>query len=290
MVAEEEGQFEFSPGLSPDEESHRTIFDTAAGLILESARVIDTNRASGTMPLAGGAAEFSAELPTTPGARVLSRVSAFCPGPGVMAQLQSAIADPYALGDLRLFTPDELSRWTRAEIGRERFHVHLVADLGAGVSSIVSLAGAPTERWILGSLGPEAKVAGLAFFLRHERVIDVLLLDIARPRAMLGSLEREPSLTIIAPSGGDFLTIGPTTRVELEGLLAALPPAALLAVGNSGADDGLRSLPGMQLEGARRRLTPGALGEADCDLRAILAEGLVLSGPVTHGTPAGSGP
>jgi CheY-like chemotaxis protein len=279
MVAEEEGQFEFSPGLSLEEESHRTIFDTAAGLILESARVIDTNRASGTMPEASGTVEFAPDLPTTPGEKILSALPAFCPGPGIVAQLQSAIADPYALGDLRLFTADELARWTRAEIGRERFHVHLIADLAAGVSSILSLAGAPTERWILGSLGPEPKVAGLAFFLRHERVIDVLLLDIARPRSVLGALEREPSLTIIAPPGGDFLTIGPTTRVELEGLLSALPPPALLAVGNAGAEDGVRSLPGLQPEGARRRVIPGALGEADCDLRAILAEGILLSGP-----------
>jgi CheY-like chemotaxis protein len=293
MVAEEEGQFEFSPGLSPDEEGHRTIFDSAAALILESARVIDTNRASGTMPQAGAVTEFSADearTPTAPDARALAPVQAFRPGPGVVAQLQSAIADPYSLGDLRLFTHDELARWTRAELGRERFHVHLIGDIAAGVSSILSLAGAPTERWILGSLSPQAKVAGLAFFLRHERLIDLVLIDIAQPRATLAALERAPSLTIIAPPGGDFLTVGPTTRVELEGLLTALPPPALLAVGNSGTDDGLRSLPTLQAIGVRRRVMKGALGEADCDLRTILATGLSVAASEAQSTVRGSRP
>jgi DNA-binding response OmpR family regulator len=288
MVAEEDGQFEFSPGLSDDDDIRRTIFASAAALIMESARVIDTNRASGTMPQAGAEEDSSPDdwrTPTTPDNRVQSRVQPFCPGQGVMAQLESAIADPYALGDLRLFTPDELAKWTRADIGRERFHVHLIADLAAGVSSILSLAGAPTERWILGSLTPEAKVAGLAFFLRHERLIDVLLIDIAQPRSMMGALERIPSLTIIAPPGGDFLTVGPTTRVELEGLLNALPPPALLAVGNSN-EDGLQSFPSPHATEGVRRITPGALGEADCDLRTILVAGLRLATPGAS-APAG---
>jgi CheY-like chemotaxis protein len=279
MVAEEEGQFEFSPGLSPAEENRRTIFDSAAGLILESARVIDTNRASGTMPAAGSDSGFTddSRVPTAPDARVLSRVQAFCPGNGVVAQLESALGDPYALGDLRVFSPDELARWTRADVGRERFHVHLVADLAGGASSILSMAGAPTERWILGSLSGEPKVAGLAFFLRHERVVDILLIDITQPRAMMGALERHPSLTILAPPGGDFLTVGPTTRVELDGLLSALPAPTLLAVGNSGVEDGLRSLPSLQGNAVKRKVSAGAIGQAECDLRALLVEGLRLS-------------
>jgi CheY-like chemotaxis protein len=276
MMAEEDGQFEFSPGPCPIDESHRTIFDPVANLILEGARVIDTARASGTMP-ALDAGEFGvdqAAVATTPDLRILSRLAAVAPSPAVAGQLASGVKEPYALGDLRLFTKDQLIAWTRAELGRDRFHVHLVADLAAGVSSILSLAGAPTERWVLDSLTAEPKAAGLALFLRNERLVDLILVDIDDPRPWKVALERDPSLLIIAPRDGDFLTVGAATRVELEGFLSQLRPAAILGIGNRSLEPGLRGLVSLKETPADLRVVPGALGQPDCDLRAILVEGL----------------
>jgi hypothetical protein len=154
-----------------------------------------------------------------------------------------------------------------------------VADLAAGVSSLLSLAGAPTERSVLDSLKPEPKVAGLSFFLRHERVIDLLLVNIDDPRAVQASLERVPSLTILAPRGGDFLTLGVATRVQLEEFFSQFLPPALLGVGNRSLEPGLRAL--VKERPAAVRLVPGALGEGDCDLRALLIDGLRLCAGTT---------
>jgi hypothetical protein len=247
-----------------------------ASLILEGARLVDTARASGTHPALLEPGEFADEsgVPTRPDLHVLSRIPATAPTPAVAAQLQAGITEGYALGDLRLFTHDQLTGWTTADLGRDRFHVHLVADLAAGVSSLLSLAGAPTERSVLDSLKPEAKVAGLAFFLRHERVIDLLLVDIDDPRAVQASLERVPSLTILAPRGGDFLSLGVATRVQLEEFFSQFLPPALLGVGNRSLEPGLRAL--VKERPAAVRLVPGALGGGDCDLRALLIDGLRL--------------
>src|SRR6185436_1994681 len=123
-------------------------------------------------------------------------------------------------GDLQIFTRDELAAWTEQAPARDRFHVLLVADLSKGVSTMLSVAAAPSERWVLGSLSAEVKAMGLSFFLRRERLIDVMLLDAQEPALFLPCLRRSPSLVIVAPPDGDGLSLGTKARFQLSEIIA----------------------------------------------------------------------
>jgi hypothetical protein len=273
LMAREEGHFEFTPGPCPIDEKRRTIRESVQELMIESARVIDTEKATGShfaVQINSDTRDVPAVLEVGPH----GRAAAFVPEAGVATQLESAILDSYTLGDLMIFSPDELARWTERLAARERFHVVLVADLAQGVSALLTLAGAPTERWVLRSLSPEPKAVGLAFFLRRERLMDLVLLDIGDPSLFRESLRRTPSLFIVAPPDGDALALGIKARVELARLFTELAPRAVLGLGNPALEGALQGLG----EGVNvpLRCHPGALGEAPADLRFLLAEGLRL--------------
>ena len=77
--------------------------------------------------------------------------------------------------------------------------------------------------------------------------------------------------------------MGAATRVELEGLLSQLPPPALLGVGNRALEPALRSMVHLEDVPVALRVVPGALGQPDCELRALLVEGLRLCAGATAG-------
>ena len=286
LMAEEDAQFEFTQQPCSIGERERTIRASATALILESARLIDTQgHAAATLPR---------RRPTEPGASLAdgtndgSEPSAPVMEPalplaaGVAAQLELSVGDSFTLGDLRLYTQADLGRWTRVPGGRQRLHVHLIADLTVGVSSMLSLAGTPGERLVLGSLSDEPKALGLNFFLRRERLLDIVLLDIKRPKVFQASLQRVPSLVILAPPDGDFLAIGTKARVELDQLIEQLGPPAMLAVGNPALESTLRALPwvaGASPGPSGRTLlrgVHGALGKGLGDLRSLIVDGIRL--------------
>jgi two-component system chemotaxis response regulator CheY len=273
LMAREEGHFEFTPGRCPIEEPARTIHESVSSLMMESARIIDTDRATNKNLIAFGA--DTREVPVSVTQPAQERASAFLPDPGVAAQLEHAILDTFSLADLMIFSQDELARWTERVAARERFHVVLVCDLAQGVSAMLTLAGAPTERWVLRSLSPDAKAVGLAFFLRHERLVDVVLIDIRDPGVFRSGLRRHPSLFIVAPPDGDALALGIKARVDLSLLVADLAPRAVLGLGNPALEGALRAL-GLD-DDVPLRCLPGALGEPPADLRPLLAEGIRLS-------------
>ncbi len=283
LMAEEDAQFEFTQEPCPVAMADRTIQASATSLILESARVLDESQDGASTPQPVATRRPVTSPPPRddagePSAPVLA--PAITLGAGVGSQFEMGVSDPFVLGDLRLYSATDLAKWTRAPGGRQRLHVHLIADLAAGVSSLLSLAGAPGERLVLGSLGGEVKALGLNFFLRHERLLDLVLLDIKKPRAFQASLLRQPSLVLLAPPGGDFLAIGTKARVELEQLLERLAPPAMLAVGNPALEPMLRSLPtiGSELPGltgrTRLRTVNGALNHGQGDLRALLVDSI----------------
>jgi two-component system chemotaxis response regulator CheY len=266
MVDEPAGSFEFAPGDCEIPTDQWTIHASATSLILDAARLIDHERAEGrslarpveTIVLPATVAELEPPLAAAA---------------GLANQLASEIEDPFALGEMCAWTPADLVRWTRRAIGGERLHVHLIADQAAGVSAILPLCGSPTERWVLNNLQDGRKAFGVTFFLRRERTVDVVLLDIAQPDAFEASLKRTPSLVILAPPSGDMMGLGLRTRIALDNLLRRFHPQVLLAVGNPSLqqESALRDL--ASLAGAQE-FAVGVLGDSADDLRGLLTRGI----------------
>jgi CheY-like chemotaxis protein len=274
LMALGEGQFEFTSGPCPIGREQRTITESA------HARMAGTRHATAEYfvfrpeddpPSEAVAAPQPAVRITTP-----ALIPALIPDAGSAAQIEHAIKDGFALGDLMSFTDEDLARWTAATPARERFHVLLIADLPQGISAMLTLAGSPTEDWILRSLSPRTKAVGLSFFLRRERLFDVVLIDISEPGLLRESLRRVPSVVIVAPPAGDAQAVGVKARVEMADLIARLSPPAVLVLGDPILKKALRSPGAGAGHEAAIRCLPTALGEPGTDLRAVLGEGIRL--------------
>ena len=266
LVGEVSGSFEFAPGDCEIPADQWTIHESATSLILDGARLVDHQRAFGHEP---ARKVETCVLPVM----VADHEPPLAPTRALGNQLASEIEEPFALGEMCSWTPADLARWTRRAIGGERLHVHLIADVAAGVSAILPLCGSPSERWVLSNLQDGRKAFGVTFFLRRERTIDVVLLDIAQPDAFEASLKRTPSLVILAPPSGDVMGLGLRARIALENLLRKFQPQVLLAVGN----------PSLQQETALRDVAchadvadfaTGVLGDSADELRVLLARGI----------------
>jgi CheY-like chemotaxis protein len=266
MIDESSGSFEFAPGECEIPADQWTIHESATSLILEGARLIDHERAAGR---AVAQPVETMMLPVT----VAELEPPLAPTAGLGHQLASEIEDPFALGEMYSWTPADLARWTRRAIGGERLHVHLIADLAAGVSAILPLCASPSERWVLSNLQDGRKAFGVTFFLRRERTVDVVLLDIAQPDAFEAQLKRAPSLVIVAPPSGDVMGLGLRARIALESLLRRFRPQVLLVVGNPSIqqESALRDLAG---HADAQEFAAGVLGESSDELRGLLARGI----------------
>lgn len=271
LMEEGSGQFEFSAVERVAEPS--TIDGSAAELILEGARRIDVRRRD--HPEVAPDSVPSCPPPTA-GAGAQRRIAGTSITPAMAAQFEVGLRDHFSLGELSLWTGEELAAWTLSPGGRDRFHVHLIADVAEGVASLLPLAAPPGEREVLAGLAQERKVLGLDFFMRSERLVDVVLIDIRDPCASEGSLLRSPSLAIVAPPGGDFQCLGIAARIGLDSLLERLRPAAVMGLGAEALDGGLRELASLRGPEARLRCAVGALGDGRSDLRSLLVDGLRL--------------
>ena len=197
------------------------------------------------------------------------------PSKSSAAHFEQGIADPFVLGELMSWSAEQLFDYTRDETDRgERFHVHLVADVEAGIGALLPLAGPPSERWVLGSLSPNRKIFGLSFYLRYGRKLDIVLVDIEHASDIQHALGRNPSLTILAPADGDFLSMGTRARVEIENLLAYTAPQTFMSLGNETLGSNLE-----EFEAIRSRTFPttsfaGTLGSGNTDFRSVLVQGI----------------
>jgi CheY-like chemotaxis protein len=271
IMGEGSGQFEFTtmplPAGSP-----RTIGDSVAALLMESARLIDHKQAGNAQSGPPSSALRSPGQVRSAATVAIAEkpIEALVPNAALATQFETAISDGFALGELKLWSGEELARWTRGEIGRDRCHVHLVSELHRGVSALLAIAGQISERWVMSALSREEKALGLAFFLRQERVMDLVLIDIQNPGTWTSCLKRCPALSIVAPPDANVLGIGPKALVELEALLRGVPPAALLWVAHDTIDahlsPGVLTAPALSVH--------GELGDGELDLRALLVEGL----------------
>jgi DNA-binding response OmpR family regulator len=271
VAAEAAGQFEFTN--DPPAADERTI-DLPTHELVEAAR----RRALAGVPLVPA-------LPAAGSITPIARRPAERPGLAVASQFERGVVDPYALGELHYLPGRDVADWTRRDAVRERFHALLVTDADVGVAAMMAVAGAPGETTLLAGLGATRKLLALAFHLRGDRLLDVLLVDVRRPDQFTDSLERVPSLVILAPRDGGGATIGTRARAELDRLLGELEPTLLLGVGDRALQDCVLELGAVHSGRVPARIIPGELGDASADLRRVLAEGIRAWGLCKPRTP-----
>jgi DNA-binding response OmpR family regulator len=275
LMEETGGHFEFIT-QSADACAYHTIEESVTALIMEGARLLDDHRAGKSLNVPSAPpsvrAAQSARVPSLPVPS--APLAPLAPTRALAQQFDLGISDAFSLAELQLWNQEELTRWSRAPGGRDRLHVHLIADLSAGVSALLGIAAQPTERWVLSGLAAEPKALGLAFFLRSGRLLDLVLIDVRNAGRWKDALQRRAALAIVAPPNGDFLAIGPKSLVELERLFQRLPPAVVLGAGNATLEARLGPLLPRDAEPAPRVLSSSLSGGAQADLRALLLEGI----------------
>lgn len=276
LMVEGSGQFEFSSELGLRVWEQRSVTASTSELIREGIRRIDTQNKQ----IREGMAALPPNEPALEVSGTAPKGAGLVQGPKPTRQLgvqfELGIRDSFTLGELRLWTRSEVADWTSSGPERERLHVLLFADINEGVSQLLPLASPLTEQEVLSGLSAEEKLVGLSFFLRNERIVDVLLIDLRRPTAHEGWLLRRPSIAIVAPPGGDFQMSGTKAQVQLESLLERLAPAAVLGVGGTALEAGLAKLPYIRRPKVGFRCLPGGLQDGESELRGILVEGVRL--------------
>jgi len=264
LMAETSGRFEFRPsGAKPDQ---HTIDCSVSALVLESARVLDEVRAG--KPIAETTAP---KLVAPPRAALVAAPPAT---PDDARALLHGITDGWSPGHLQLLARSQLREWSRAATGALRFHVHLVTTAAIGVPALMSIAAPPTDDALVAALGGEPRALTVTMRLRLGRVLDVLLLDLHQLEPWVRALDRAPSLTVIAPPGGDALAFGAQVLVGLDQLFARLPPAGIVTAGGAS----LAALVG-DLDRVRAAQVPvhavdAALGDDAGSLRRVLDRGI----------------
>jgi DNA-binding response OmpR family regulator len=281
VMSDAVGTFEFTPGEADETEWESgdggfSMEETVTGLLMEAARLTDeagaapagqTRKRFGTIPPPGGVPMALGDIRVLPG---------LAPNAALAIHFEQGVADPYTLGNLEYFTHEELKRWTSAEEPIERFHALLIADLSLGISAFLTMSSPPNERWVTQSLSREPRVLGLTFPLRQDRLVDVSLFDIKNPTGFERSFKRVPCLAIVAPLNGDLLSAGVRGAAELESLLVALAPTAILGFGGASLERALKRVPPVENGVSAFRCIPGALGTERTDLRALLIDGIRL--------------
>lgn len=257
IFEEPRGRFEFTPQHPGEVVGARTMEGSVNGAIMDAARVQDETARRGT-----------AERPTPP--PLPARPPSTLPDPQSATHFIQGIADGFSLGELFLWLESELAAWLKRDAQSERLHVHLVAEPAIGLAGMLAMAAPPGVRPMVTSLRPGHKTAGLVYFLKHERLLDLVLVDLEGPASQIHALTRRPALTIIAPPHGDFLSIGPRSAVGIQALLRIRPADLLVGVGSPGSAEALARLgPGIPSV-----LVPGALDDGRTELREVLCRAL----------------
>ena len=273
LLEEPSGQFEFSPHPCPIAPQGRTIRDSVTALLMEGARLFDSENAeldSGTAraKLSARTPE-SAPSPARGGAR-----PALWPTPELGGAFGLDIVDAGHRAEFLSWPRPALEAWTRSDLGSARMHIHLFAEQAAGISALLGLSAPGSDGTLLRGLESGSEAFGICFDYGDGRFLDLVLIDIRNPIAVGAWLARVPCISVLAPPLGDLRAIGARARVELETVLGLLPPAVLLGVGDASVDVALQELK----DGSRAALItgkwPGALGDRRTDLRVIIADGI----------------
>lgn len=221
LMGDGSGRFEFAPGRCDVPDEAATVTQTITNLVMEGARRLD----EGEIEKAPGSTTEPMRS-TNPGFSPL--VSAPLPKEHAAVFAESPLTD----GDLRVFDSRSLGAWTTEERSAPRVHVLLVADPGEAIEAMTALARPMGAESLRTALTQEAKTLGLSFDFESGERVDIVLLDARAPGAFAPSLLRAPTMVILAPPGGDLLSLGLSARSDLDVLLSNLRPLALVGLGN----------------------------------------------------------
>jgi hypothetical protein len=270
MLSDPDGHFELDSTPPAIGAEQYTVTAGVNALLMEGARIHDEAERDGVAP-EKKAHRLLPSMPPPSSVRVLSGL----PTPASATVFEEGLSDPFTLGELQLWTVEQLRDWTSTATA-ERFHVLLVADPPVGTAALLALASSTSQRFIMKSLTAEPKVLGLTFYLRRSAEIDVILLDVRSAAAYASGLRQLPCLVIIAPPDGDFLAAGVRGRSELELLLEKLMPPVMIGVGNPTLGTALQAVPAVSNGICKLTTFTGTLGEGSGELRSVLVEGVRL--------------
>lgn len=268
LMSQRAGHFEFDPTPPALSEDADVIEQSVNSLLMEGARLQDEDGRAAPPP--------PKKLELIPVMEPTSvRILSGLPSPRSSAVFEEGLSDPFTLGELQLWTLEQLKKWT-GRAGPDRFHVLLIADPPVATSSLLALASAPSQRFMERSYTAESKALGLTFYLPGGVEVDVLVVDIRNPTEFAGGLLQLPSLVVVAPPGGDLLAAGARGRGALEKLLEKLMPPVIVGVGTTTLRDSLADLPAVSNGICAMKLIEGKLGTGAGELRSVLVEGVRL--------------
>ena len=264
LLRERRGYFEYEIGTQVPDVTRQLIDESITSLLMEGSRLMDEAHQDGNAG-AGGTGGPSAK--PEPRARQGERRLA----PADLDLFAGGISHAFALGEIKLLTHSQLEAWVRKEPAA-RLHALLLADVESGISAMMALASPLGETELVMGLDASPKVATLAFRLRNDYLLDLVLLDARNPGRFAASLTRPPDALILAPPLGDFLAIGARARGELVELIERCRPKVVLGLGNAAIASSLAELGVLTRARVHVECHRGVLGDGATDLRRVLIE------------------
>lgn len=264
LLRERRGYFEYEIGAQVPDVTRQLIDESPTSLLMEGSRLMDEARQGEQSPAGSGGGP--AERPA-PHARKGDRHLAASD----LDVFAGGISHAFALGEIKLLTSSQLELWVKKE-PPARLHVLLLADVENGISAMMALASPLGETELVMGLEASPKVATLAFRLRNDYLLDVVLLDARNPGRFASALTRAPDALILAPPMGDFLSIGARARSELVELITRCLPKVVLGLGNAAIAASLAELGVLTRARVHVECHRGVLGDGATDLRRVLIE------------------
>ncbi len=275
LMRESSGSFEFCAG--PAEGHGDPLRISSLALLLEGARRIDAQfDAAHTKAESNGAEAPAPAVEAASGddsERTLNTISA-PRDPEWMAQLEQTFSDEFGLGEMRLFVPAQLSEWTRADKFEKRFHIFLVCDPVEGIETMSAIASPLGTSEICAAFSNRVKAAALFFALPGNRMADIVLIDQNEPHDSIANLGIKPSVLILAPARGDWLSLSVKARVGMVQLLKQVAPDVIYYTGNAVLEEGLAEIQRLTRRAIPAKGQLGALGQKGATLRELLLSGL----------------
>lgn len=238
LMQEQQGQFEFRPRANGAETPPRRVAQSCMGLLMEGARRLDESRSQAD---ASGAITPGASCPLA-WKRTSRRPRAAAPDARRATALRDELSNTDAKGELHLLSQEELSRWTTMAERDGRFHVVMLAPLLEGVLSLASVATTISERHLATAFADSDATAALHMASSSGLDADVVLIDQGAPSRAVRSLQLSPHALLVAPTDGDWNSLGVDARVEVASVVAVLAPQAIVGVGNDALASELRAL------------------------------------------------
>jgi hypothetical protein len=263
LFAESEGEFEFLSGRS-EQEVPQTIFGSPTGLMLEAARRLDQYGGPKESPSA-----CAPELRFQAALEERRRTSA-----EDVRSLAQSLSDPFNLGELALLRAEELDTFLSELHAPGALQLLLVAPLESGVLALSALAAPLSEGQISKCLSRSARALTFSFSAGAERVLELLLVDPDEPYEAFGERWPPVDAMILAPSGGDWLSLSISSRVALSALITRCQPQLVQTLGNQNLNAAVSEVLLQASPGSELINDAALISDPDCDFRAVIVTGL----------------